>query len=183
MGIDFLIYPELSPPEHTNKCISQKSVSLQIQSFCFLCYCVTVCFFPPHKNKQNHLLNWDSEGSKTSTLVTDILQNPAHFHCSSSVHYVVMVLLAIEIMYLFVSRRHVSASVWKCPKGVVDNQWMYDPAVLTGCTYCLHAYPNVDTSTFKNLWGPLYNNWGNVSSIEYCKASWPECLEMCTIFF
>lgn len=63
-----------------------------------------------------------------------------------------------------------------------DYLWMYDPAVLTGCTYGLHACPEW-MQTPLNLWGPLYNNWGNVSSIEYCKARWPDCLEMCTIFF
>lgn len=116
---------------------------------------------PLHKNKQSRLLNRDSEGSKTSALITHC---KIQLICISAVVYINVV---IEIMYLLFQ---------ECESGY---QWMYDPAVLTGCTYCLH----VDTSTFKNLWGPLYNNWGNVSSIEYCKASWPECLEMCTIFF
>lgn len=60
---------------------------------------------------------------------------------------------------------------------------MYDPAVLTGCTYGLHAYSEW-MQTPMNLWGPLYmTTEDTVSSIEYCKARWPECLETCTIFF
>lgn len=59
---------------------------------------------------------------------------------------------------------------------------MYVLAVLAGCTYCLHAYFDW-MQTPLTLWGPLYNNRGNVSSNENCKARWPECLEMCTIFF
>lgn len=88
------------------------------------------------------------------------------------------------VLFLFLKmhwKPHFCYSV-RVSKGNFNYQWMYVLAVLAGCTYCLHAYLEWMQTPLK-LWGPLYNNWGNVSSNEYCKARWPECLEMCTIFF
>lgn len=88
------------------------------------------------------------------------------------------------VLFLFSKmhwKPHFCYSVW-VSRGDFNYQWMYVLAVLAGCTYCLHAYLEW-MQTPLNLWGPLYNNWGTVSSNEYCKARWPECLEMCTISF
>ena len=60
----------------------------------------------------------------------------------------------------FVYRHIFVSGVCECPRWRSSYQWMYDPAVLTGCIYCLHAYPEW-MQTPLNLWGPLYNNWGN----------------------
>lgn len=72
-------------------------------------------------------------------------------------------------------------TVWKCPRCHSGSQWMYGPAVLTGCTYvdCVHVYqcewdiPPPNFSTSEEMYLPL-----NIK-----KRRLPECLGMWTIFF
>lgn len=168
--------------QKANKHISQ-NVFLFNHSFCFCYYHITIIFSFLCKHTENHWLNSDSDRKIQTHYKIRLISTIS----TTALLYVVVYWQYKTCMFFFSTHFMLEASESavllqsECPKWR-SYQWMYDPAVLTGCTYCLHAYPEW-MQTPLNLWGPLYNNWRNVSSIEYCKARWPECLEMCTIFF
>lgn len=137
-------------------------------------------FFLKCKHTENHRLNSDSGWKIQTHYKIRLISTTALLYVMACWQYKICMVLLRHILCLKPQSLLCCYRV-SVPSDVVISECMTLQCWLAALIVCM-LFPEW-MQTPLNLWGPLYNNWRNVSSIEYCKARWPECLEMCTIFF